>query len=122
MNKIPLLDCLTIQILYSRKVWLEEILENLANHERFTKLKPSKFLLTVITFWLNLFIRQTFFAKCSKQVILPNFTPTKLSCYMVVISHKIFNRKCDNNLMKSEYKGNLTLMILDNCMFLCLQS
>jgi len=57
---------------YSRKVWLEE---SLANHERFAKLKSSKYLLTIITFWLNLFIRQTFFAKCSKRVNSPNFTP-----------------------------------------------
>jgi len=43
----------------------------------------NKFLLTIITFWLNLFIRQTFFAKCSKWVNSPNFIPTKLSCYTV---------------------------------------
>jgi len=38
----------------------------------------------------------------------------------IVISYKIY-RKCDRSFMKSEYKGNLTLMILDNCIFLCLQ-
>jgi len=26
------------------------------------------------------------------------------------------DRKCDKNFMKSEYKGNLTLTILDDCM------
>ena len=33
---------------------------NLANHQRFTKLKPSKLVFIIITLWLNLFIRQTF--------------------------------------------------------------
>jgi len=68
---------------YSRKVWQEESLANLANQKQFAKLKPSKFLLTIITFWLNLFIRQTFFTKCSKQANSPNFTSTKVSCYTV---------------------------------------
>jgi len=51
----------TLHIPYSGKVWQGESLTNLVNHPWFTKLKPSKFLLTIITFWLNLFIRQTFF-------------------------------------------------------------
>jgi len=69
-----IIGCMHIPIIpYSRKVWLEESLVNLANHKQFAKLKPSKFLLTIITFWLNLSICQTFFAKCSKRVNLPNF-------------------------------------------------
>ena len=33
----------------------------------FTKLKPSKFLLKIITFWLNLFIRETFSPNAQKE-------------------------------------------------------
>ena len=51
-------------ILYSWKVWWGE---SLANHSWSIKLKPSKFLLTIITFWLNLFIRQTFFRQMLKK-------------------------------------------------------
>ena len=67
----------------TRKFGKGESLENLVNHPWFTKLKPSKFLLTFIIFWVNLFTRQTFFAKCSKRVKSPNFFPAKLSHYMV---------------------------------------
>jgi len=70
---------------YSGKVWQGESLANLVNHPWFAKLKPSKFLLTVITFWLNLFICQTFFAKCSKWVNSPNFSPAKLSHYTIYL-------------------------------------
>ena len=45
---------------YSGKVWWVESLANVANHQRFAKLKPSKLVIIIITLWLNLFIRQTF--------------------------------------------------------------
>ena len=37
---------------YSGKVWRGKILANLANRLRFAKLKPSKFLIIIITLWL----------------------------------------------------------------------
>jgi len=52
--------------------------ESLANNLCFAKLKPSKFLLTIITFWLNLFIRLTFF---HQMLEMSKFA--KLSCYTV---------------------------------------
>jgi len=39
-----------------------------------------------------------FFAKCSKRVNLPNFTPTKLSCYTVITI----------DACVSDYKGLIT--------------
>ena len=37
--------------------------------------KPYKLVLIINNHLSNLFIRQTFFAKCSKRVNLPNFIP-----------------------------------------------
>ena len=63
--------------LYSGKVWRGE---SLVNCQRFAKLKPSKLVVTIITLWLNLFIRQTFphqtlkkskFAKVSPRQTFP---------------------------------------------------
>jgi len=80
----------------------KKVLANLEIHKQFAKLKPSKFLLTIINFWLNLFIRQTFFAKCSKQVNSPNFTSTKLSCYTVAFSPiKLATYLCIHNYLLS---------------------
>ena len=45
---------------YSRKLWQVESLANLANHLRFTKLKPSKLVLTINNPLPNLLIRQIF--------------------------------------------------------------
>ena len=46
---------------YSGKVWWVESLMNLANHLRFAKLKPSKFVLIIITF-------------LTESIHLPNFS------------------------------------------------
>ena len=46
---------------YSGKVWWGESLANLANGLRFTKLKPSKLVVTIDNPLADLFIRQTFF-------------------------------------------------------------
>ena len=63
---------------YSRKVWQGESLANLVNHQQFTKLKPSKSVVIIITLWLNLLFHQTFprqtlkkskFAKLSRYTV-----------------------------------------------------
>jgi len=61
---------------YSGKVWRGESLVNLENHLRFAKLKPSKFLLTITTYWLSQIICQTFFHQMLKTSKF-----AKLSCY-----------------------------------------
>ena len=48
---------------YSRKVWWEESLANLANHLRFAKLKPSKLIVAIDNPLADLFIHQTFFCQ-----------------------------------------------------------
>ena len=72
------------QVLYSRKVWWVESLAILVNRRRFTKLKPSKLVVTINSPLADLFIRQTFFTKCFKRVNLPNILPAKLSRYTVI--------------------------------------
>ena len=70
----------TKSISHSRKVWWGESLVNLATCQRFTKLKPSKLVVIIITLWLNPFICQTFphqtlkkskFAKVSRRQTFP---------------------------------------------------
>ena len=53
----------------------------------FAKLKPSKLVLTINKLLADLLIRQTFFAKRSKRVNSPNFSPAKLSRYTVIWIH-----------------------------------
>ena len=48
-------------ILYSGKVWWGESLANLANRQRFAKLKPSKLVATINDLLVDLLILQTFF-------------------------------------------------------------
>ena len=50
-----------IYIPYGGKVWLGDSLANLANHQRFSKLKPSKVVDAINNPLADLFIRQTFF-------------------------------------------------------------
>ena len=71
-------------ILYSGKVWQGESLANLVNRPLFTKLKPSKLVLTIKNLLADLLIRQTFFCQMLKRVNSPNFPPAKLSRYMVI--------------------------------------
>ena len=78
-----LVSLLFVALPYSGKVWRGKSLVNLANHLGFAKLKPSKFLLIIITLWLNLSIRQTFPDQMLITVNLPNFLTTKPSRYMV---------------------------------------
>jgi len=92
---------LLYRIPYSRKVWQEESLVNLANREQFAKLKPSKFLLIIITFWLNLFIRQTFF-----HLML------KTSKFAKLYAHQTFLLYSSD-----EYWLNYLLFILCLCVF-----
>ena len=46
------------RIPYSGNVWQGE---SLANHQQFTKLKPSKLVVTIDNLWADLFIRQALF-------------------------------------------------------------
>ena len=64
----------------SGKVWRGESLANLANRLRFTKLKPSKLIVTIDNPMADLFIRQTFFRQTLDS---PNILPAKLSRYTV---------------------------------------
>ena len=68
---------------YSRKVWEAESLANLGNHQRFTKLKPSKSVVIIITLWLNLFICQTLPCQTLKKSKFAKVSPAKLPSYTV---------------------------------------
>ena len=62
---------------YSRKVWREESLANLANEWHFAKLKFAKSFYTV-----QIYLAIDKFAKFSlAKIVLPKFPPAKLSCY-----------------------------------------
>ena len=61
------------KILYSGKVWWEESLANLVNEEQFTKLKPSKSSVVIITYWLDQSIHQTFPHQNFVRANSPNF-------------------------------------------------
>ena len=73
-------------VTYSRKVWWVESLMNLANHLRFTKLKPFKPVITINEPLADPFIHQTFSAKRLNSL---NILPAKPSRYTVI-----------NNLLK----------------------
>ena len=52
-----------------------ESLVNLANHPQFTKLKPSKLVLTINNLLADLNFTKLSFSKCSKRLNSPNFPP-----------------------------------------------
>ena len=57
---------------------------NLVNHQQFSKLKPSKLVITINNLLPNLFICQNYFNKIFIHPLLPNTTiAAKLSCYTV---------------------------------------
>ena len=69
-----------MSIPYSRKVWRVESLVNFykTDGKMFAICqKPSKLVVTINNPLADLFICQTFSAKCLKRVNLPNFLPTK---------------------------------------------
>ena len=68
---------------YSGRDWQVESLANMANHLQFAKLKASKVVVTINNPLADLFIHQTFSAKCLKRVNSPNILPAKLSRYTV---------------------------------------
>ena len=71
-------------ILYSGKVWQVARKFNLAylvNPQRFTKLKPSKLVVTINNPLADLFICQIFSARHLKRINSSNILPVKLSCY-----------------------------------------
>ena len=77
-------------ILYSGKLWRGKILANLANRQRFAKLKPSNLVVIIITLWLYLSIRQTFPRQNSKRAncqsfTLPNFPAIRYFCVAKIL-------------------------------------
>ena len=78
---------------YSGKVWQGESLANLANRQRFAKLKPSKLVVIIITLWLDLFIRQTFLCQTLKRSKFDKVSPRQTFplygiCIIFIWSHK----------------------------------
>ena len=71
--------------------------------------KPSKVVVTINNLLADLFIRQTFFAKCLKRVNLSNIFPTKLSRYMVISALQLLQIPCIIHLSL-----NSRLLILGN--------
>ena len=69
------------QLSNSRKVWWRESLANLTNCSWFTKLSPSKLVLTINSLLTDLLIHQTFFHQMLKKGQF-----TKLSRYNMVTS------------------------------------
>ena len=62
-------------ILYSGKVWWVESLANLVNRLQFTKLKPSKVVVTINNLLADLSFAKLFPTKCLKRVNSPNIHP-----------------------------------------------
>ena len=62
-------------ILYSGKVWPIESLANLANHLRFTKLEPSKVVVTTSDPLADLFIRQSLFHQMLEKNKFVKYSP-----------------------------------------------
>ena len=73
-----------VGIPYSGKVWRGESLANLANRQRFAKLKPSKLVVIIITLWPDLFIHQTFLRQTLKKSKFTKLFAAKLSRYTVL--------------------------------------
>ena len=71
------------QIPYSGKVWQGASLANLVNHPWFTKLKPSKLIITINNLLDDLLIHQTLFHQMLEKSQFTKLSPTKLSCYTV---------------------------------------
>ena len=72
---------------YSGKVWWVESLAILINRLWFTKLKPSKVLVTINNPLVDLFICQAFFCQTLQKSNSPNILPAKLFRYMVCAMH-----------------------------------
>ena len=60
---------------YSGKVWRGESLANLANRPWFTKLKPSKLVVTINNLLADLFIRQIFFHQMLRKSKFAKVSP-----------------------------------------------
>ena len=71
------------QVPYSGKVWQWESLVNLANCPWFTKLKPSKLVLTINNLLANQLIRQTFFCQMLEKSQFTKLSLCQTSRYIV---------------------------------------
>jgi len=97
----------TPKVSYSGKVWWGENLGNLANHPWFAKLKPSKFLLTILTFWLNLFICQTFFCQMIKMNKFAKLSP----CQTFLLYGTLLLRIITHGLKQGITRPNMTQQV-----------
>ena len=70
-------------ILYSGKVLRGESLANSENCQLFSKLKPSKLVLTITNLLVDLLNHQTLFCQMFKKSKFTELCPTKFSSYMV---------------------------------------
>ena len=70
---------------YSGKVWQGQSLANLANRPQFTKLKPSKLVLTTNNLLADLLILQTFFRQMLEMSQFTKFSPRQTFPYTVCL-------------------------------------
>ena len=95
----------TLLLLYNGKVWQVESLVNLANHLRFTKLKPSKLVVTIDNTLVDLFIRQTFFRQTLEKSGFAKHSPCQTFLLYSIVVPVQFDQPLGKAFCKTSYSS-----------------